>query len=1329
MRKRAIWLGCTLVLKAFGGGLNVQIQGTTPTQAVLSYTAPDNNPCTVEVSESSSLAPLVNDVNPALFAGADSDARAGNIVNGASRVLVVGTRTAERAADGKFYSRALHAFTQHYFQVTCGAVTGSGTFTTENPPLGNSAPDAVPFAAGAWGNLGWPTMNWSGFKQYIDPLTGFLMERITGPGQSGGSESTAGAASVADPAGAWSSPTSMLSSNGFASTSAKGPSNSLYIPINFGSYPAPGFEAEVQADDAQVSVTGYTDTSGDTISACLSVDHGQNCVGTPLNLSLPVGSGGAAQVSGPGSFPAPLFSGWGSPSITAEQGSALTGTVTVNGSAVAWASSDGSPATYFPLSIVAGDHILIAGSDPICPNNDCTISSLTDAQHLTITQDLGAWKGFSTSLNGTVPAGATSFTLNSGAGLVFSIWEGKYMRITFADANPESVNCTTLSGSTVSGCGATSYQHSSGATVTQQEFVLPNFGVMIWNSGASGTVFLQKAQYTIAESNLFSISDDGSYNPCSVQTVTVNYAADGATSLAAPETGRLCQFLDIYNNPALYLFIPATGETRLLAYGQQDKGNGTIGTFDPGDPDTQYYAQNDSSNPNVFRCSYNATAGKYAALAPNYTGASSPNYSCTSITSGTGNDLFSQIGKAAPGFNPKYFNRVSGFGGMSGNYISVTVQLGQNSIGYACFFDVTQSVGHQVVACHDTWTTYPERWGGAHGTFQPYTSTGWGGIFLVPLWSQGTTGIGLYQMTPTAIAGEAGTTALSANLATDPTTQNCQTLGVSASSPWYALGAAGNNCIQVTVPMEPQNVSPSAADKAQWPSSCNSNYAQLQTIQPGDYLYDLANGSGYGENFLVAGKTGSGCSRIVLVLARGVNQACAYMPQSHANGFTFVVGATENCDGNLYWYQATNPGTAYVDNSADYLAHSFTAQADSTGANLVNYQVYAANFGYNSYGVRQGALPGLIGQADQYGLNMTYPFAGSTAGVGINYIQTHPGGQSYQATPNTLGYDGRPLGGGGGGISTVWYHTLTGPVSGTSQVYKISPALNAPNGTAIESLDRKRLGMVAFAGRYMLSDVSGPQSAITDANVYTYCIADFAGECRPRSMAGDRFVNVPNIDTSGACIVGALDRNTPCLATADAEVAQAVQFDWGRSDPQGTAWRRLGYALGGPGQTNNYWNVHGIVDGSWAFTEVDWKDGVRKDILAIQLPPWPGPPADGISRSNFVQLVIPVQGQAGDQVRIRFGYDQNLYCTSRLEQCSTAGAAPFSWLSELNGARVRSGVRSAVSQPSSSFGVPCSSGCEVDLPAYSGRVLYYVVDHLSRAGSITSSTMQAVAVP
>src|SRR3954447_15142255 len=89
---------------AFGAIGNVQVLGVTPTQASISYTAPDSAACSVEVSESPSYRPLVHDVDPVLFAGANLDSRSEGVVSGVQRVFVAGKRRAVKAIDGKWYS-------------------------------------------------------------------------------------------------------------------------------------------------------------------------------------------------------------------------------------------------------------------------------------------------------------------------------------------------------------------------------------------------------------------------------------------------------------------------------------------------------------------------------------------------------------------------------------------------------------------------------------------------------------------------------------------------------------------------------------------------------------------------------------------------------------------------------------------------------------------------------------------------------------------------------------------------------------------------------------------------------------------------------------------------------------------------------------------------------------------------------------------------------------------------------------------------------------------------------------------------------------------------
>src|SRR5580693_377035 len=124
-------LGASAVA-AFGQSVVVTVAATSPTQAVLTYTAPGNSACTVEISESINYSPLVHDVDGSLFAGAGLDNRAGAINSaGNLRIFVAGTRAIQKASDSNNYSRALQQGTQHYFRVTCGSAVGTGTFTTK----------------------------------------------------------------------------------------------------------------------------------------------------------------------------------------------------------------------------------------------------------------------------------------------------------------------------------------------------------------------------------------------------------------------------------------------------------------------------------------------------------------------------------------------------------------------------------------------------------------------------------------------------------------------------------------------------------------------------------------------------------------------------------------------------------------------------------------------------------------------------------------------------------------------------------------------------------------------------------------------------------------------------------------------------------------------------------------------------------------------------------------------------------------------------------------------------------------------------------------------
>ena len=181
---------------AYGAVGNLQVRGVTSTQAILGYRAPDTNPCSIEVSESPSYRPLAHDVDPALFGGADLDTRTDTPASGVQRVFVVGKRRAEKATNGRWYSRALQAFTTHYFRLTCGSSQASGSFVTANIALGNTYNDTIPADPAvstrpyfsSTGSYAWPEfLNWNNQdatarpEAVIDPQTGMLLKRLALP--------------------------------------------------------------------------------------------------------------------------------------------------------------------------------------------------------------------------------------------------------------------------------------------------------------------------------------------------------------------------------------------------------------------------------------------------------------------------------------------------------------------------------------------------------------------------------------------------------------------------------------------------------------------------------------------------------------------------------------------------------------------------------------------------------------------------------------------------------------------------------------------------------------------------------------------------------------------------------------------------------------------------------------------------------------------------------------------------------------------------------------------------------------------------------------------
>jgi len=263
---------------------NVRVVGLTSTQAGVSYNAPSSSACTLEVSESPAFLPLVHDVDTALFPSANSDDRSGNVNNGRYRTFVVGQRTVTTAIDGKRYSRALQANTVHYFRVTCGADSASGTFHTANIPLGNSYADGLLADPERPGEYLWPTPHWNDRTgTHVDPQTGALIRTVSLPRDYADSDSLNNTfTSASGPA--WTNPSNALANDTNAATYNGSTSDWLLLRK---SNLTPYLGHAIDYIQVQIKGSGAGSTEADrTIESCLTLDGGSTCDGDKLEVVL-----------------------------------------------------------------------------------------------------------------------------------------------------------------------------------------------------------------------------------------------------------------------------------------------------------------------------------------------------------------------------------------------------------------------------------------------------------------------------------------------------------------------------------------------------------------------------------------------------------------------------------------------------------------------------------------------------------------------------------------------------------------------------------------------------------------------------------------------------------------------------------------------------------------------------------------------------------------------------------------------------------------------------------------------------------------------------------
>jgi hypothetical protein len=298
--KRHIFFTAFIIALPLGATTTVQpVTEVSAQQAILRYrtTLPPSTACSWAITETVGGA-VPDDVNPSIFANSNLDTRPGSLINGQDRAFVFGQRTTAQGLDRLNHSRSAKANTAYTATGTCsGDAPITVFFNTGNIQVGGTYVEQPPFLSTAFGNWGWPSINWTDqSKEYPDPLTGIVIKRATAPGWWGQQRPMQ---NVDYGIGSgWTGPQKINQGSGCAGNSTTCAETSgaspLFISLNGRSFadqytPAwftSGYNSSTTVDDVLLALTGKATTST-VLQVCLSYfDSGATCNTASHNITL-----------------------------------------------------------------------------------------------------------------------------------------------------------------------------------------------------------------------------------------------------------------------------------------------------------------------------------------------------------------------------------------------------------------------------------------------------------------------------------------------------------------------------------------------------------------------------------------------------------------------------------------------------------------------------------------------------------------------------------------------------------------------------------------------------------------------------------------------------------------------------------------------------------------------------------------------------------------------------------------------------------------------------------------------------------------------------------
>jgi len=1317
---------------------NMRVLGTTATQAVIEYDAPDGNACTIQLSQSASLTPPALDVDPGTFANSNSDlGRPSTLTAGLSRTLVLGQRTAQLATAGTYsgvrhFSRALQAYTPYFGQITCPSTGDTATFafTTDNIPLGQTYGDPWLSDPSHPGDQPWP--EWMGGltpESFIDPLTGTLQYRIGLRGNNPtiwnfafGSAFNQGQTTPCDSAGPWTSPCSVTAGSGNTTVGNSTAPLVLRPPMTAHSPWTSSYGQYFSLDQLAVALTGYVSsstTSFRVLDVCLSLNGGASCASSVQQMTLGTTSSQQTVGQAPPTVWVPLHFGadaWvldTNPRLNLQESSVHSGTATVTNNSGTYTVTNTNTGDAFSLYWITGGN----GSIRLSSNNDaCT----------------------------TPPAATTSAEYRIGS---------------FADGN----NIVLASGST-----------PPTGTVYWCE---NNFTVMVWRAQAptdGSTVTLTAAALYALGSAPPNYPDFGAGTACFNQPIYGGYFCLYGNLYWVNPVGPVVAY---YGQPAGAGVdgsgIPiANSWTRAIAPTPESASiDQTQANF------TFYMVANDpaGTSPLVIQGVFNPGSTPTQPTAPlagygipqiqNATVSSTTPYSVTWNNGMTFTNLtpqstmqesvFQQAARLDPTFVASYYSSLNcGLTGAAsqGVFFFACMSQGNDSPGWVFAFSAGdgnpahagQVGGPQIVGAINTFNTPPGPVAALQGAF---------------------TGRSLHGIAET---GETGWIAVTGN---GYSPINTSATSVPASGPscsTYGL-PAGNDCILIQINShtaggvtgyEPYLASPSAPFLG--------TPGELRTTQIGDTACVTTAGAGSctwpqpNEMMTLKIKNYGG------VNGAWVFQRNTYGAEAAVTGplslwwisYQSAIPATStNASAvvNVFWNPLTGcagapdpHGNCLMQDNNEFHSHAeWRDGGESQTVNVPEWSqpIWGWPFDYQTI---LGAVPCILGVpfANVTPFQVAVGTCANSPAAGVNYVAAeppfagvygHPWGFDAGNHPNAAGanaspyesiraFDNMPV---QGGQNEPAFSPLTG------QLYAATPGLVTDPDDIFGSgnfvpINRKLMATGASCGSHPLIDLSGPGSSIATgtAGSYTYCIARAGGECYPGSTTGEVFVNCPGV-ISTTCAGTAIHGGTPlgvgndiCIGNIGNAANAIIQYSLDQTDRYGASRRALVSATARLRMVYGFENNQLLPDNSWILYRQEYLNYQRTDMWMAKMLPYPE--ADSTNRGTFVPMSVTVKPPAGLSVNnaiVEFGYQE--YGAPQLINCTTRNDACIATAST-----VASGNQPFYFASETPAGAACAAGCTIAIPAISQRVLYYQVKYRAANNSVLAADpLAAVVVP